>query len=111
MQPIITLIGRVGKTPEFRTTNGGNKVANFDLANSIRVKNGSEYEDQVTWYKVAMYGADAERIEKAEIDQGDQLTVTGRFSSKLFEKRDRTVGLELKIDGLAFDRLYKKKEN
>lgn len=109
MQMNITGIGRLGNNPEVRTLNNGGKVANFDLAQSIPYKDGNEWKERTVWYKVAFFDL-ADRVEKL-LGKGDLVSVSGSFEASTFTRRDGSEGTELKITGLAFDRILKAKED
>lgn len=81
----LNIIGRVGKDPEIKDLESGIKVAKFTIAVSEKhTKNGEKVEN-TEWFNVAVFGKLAEVVEKW-VHKGDQLYVTGRFTSREYEK-------------------------
>jgi len=70
-----TLIGNLGGDPILRYTDTGKAVANFNLAvNSYK-------EEQPTWYKITLWGNNAENANKY-LNKGDQVLVQGRVTAE-----------------------------
>lgn len=77
------LIGNVGKDPEIRSMNGGDKVANFSIATSESWKdrNTGERKERTEWHRVVVWGALAEVVEKY-VSKGDKLYVEGKIQTR-----------------------------
>ena len=84
----IMLIGNVGKNPEVRTFDGGNKVANFTLATTKRYtdRNG-QLVDATTWHNIQVNGKIAEVAEKY-VQKGDPIYVEGELTSRSYVDRN-----------------------
>ena len=84
----IMLIGNVGKTPEVRTFDGGNKVANFTLATTKRYtdRNG-QLVDATTWHNIQVNGKIADVAEKY-VQKGDPIYVEGELTSRSYVDRN-----------------------
>ncbi len=84
----IMLIGNVGKNPEVRTFDGGNKVANFTLATTKRYtdRNGQAV-DATTWHNVQVNGKIVEVVEKY-VQKGDPIYVEGELTSRTYVDRN-----------------------
>ena len=84
----IMLIGNVGKTPEVRTFDGGNKVANFTLATTKHYtdRNGQAV-DATTWHNVQVNGKIVEVVEKY-VQKGDPIYVEGELTSRTYVDRN-----------------------
>lgn len=80
----IMLIGNVGKAPEVRTFDGGNKIANFTLATTKRYtdRNGASQE-ATTWHNVQVSGKIADVAERY-VQKGDPLYVEGELNSRSY---------------------------
>jgi primosomal replication protein N len=76
-EPRLSLSGRVGTKPSFRTTRKGTLVGGFALA----VHEG----DKTTWHNVKAFGERAEKL-KDSIKTGDAVEIVGY----LHEKRVKT---------------------
>jgi len=68
----VTLLGRVGGDPIVRQTKNGKSVANFSVADNLKV----DGEQKTTWYNVACWEAKAEIAEKI-VRKGDLVYVEG----------------------------------
>ena len=82
------LIGNVGKAPEVRTFDGGNKVANFTLATTKRYtdRNG-QLVDATTWHNIQVNGKIADVAEKY-VQKGDPIYVEGELTSRSYVDRN-----------------------
>lgn len=73
----ITLIGRLGRDPELRTTPGGMSVCEISIATSERRKDGSDqYVDEVQWHNVTFWDKKAE-IAAQYLQKGSLVCVQG----------------------------------
>ena len=84
----IQLIGNVGKTPEVRTFDAGNKVANFTLATTKRYtdRNG-QLVDATTWHNIQVNGKIADVAEKY-VQKGDPIYVEGELTARTYVDRN-----------------------
>ena len=84
----IQLIGNVGKAPEVRTFDGGNKVANFTLATTKRYtdRNG-QLVDATTWHNIQVNGKVADVAEKY-VQKGDPIYVEGELTARTYVDRN-----------------------
>lgn len=84
----IQLIGNVGKNPEVRTFDGGNKVANFTLATTKRYtdRNG-QLVDATTWHNIQVNGKIADVAEKY-VQKGDPIYVEGELTARTYVDRN-----------------------
>jgi len=84
----IMLIGNVGKDPEVRTFDGGNKVANFTLATTKRYTNSSgQTVDATTWHNIQVNGKIADVAEKY-VQKGDPIYVEGELTARTYVDRN-----------------------
>lgn len=96
---IITVVGRVGKDPEVRTVGQGTSVVNFSIAQTSRVKDKRTdqwVDGETTWYDLTAWRDHAENI-AAQVRKGDQVVVTGRLSSRKYDKQDGSQGTSITI--------------
>ena len=84
----IQLIGNVGKAPEVRTFDGGNKVANFTLATTKRYtdRNG-QLVDATTWHNIQVNGKIADVAEKY-VQKGDPIYIEGELTARTYVDRN-----------------------
>lgn len=82
----VQLIGRVGRDPEVRHTEGGSTVANLSIATSERWsdKNTGEKKERTEWHKVTIWGKLTEIVEKY-IQKGSQIYVCGQLQTRKWQ--------------------------
>ncbi len=87
----VRLYGNVGKEPEVKTFDNGNKVATFSLATSEKRKNQKgEYLEETTWHNLVVWGKQVDTIEKY-VNKGDRLSIEGRITNRSYEAKDGTT--------------------
>ena len=80
----VTLLGRLGKDPELRFTNGGASVCEF----SVATDRGSRGDDKVTdWHKVIAWEKQAEVASKF-LKKGSEVCVQGEVRYGKFKGKD-----------------------
>lgn len=81
-----TFIGRLGKDPEIRDLQSGDKVASFTMAlsRSWKDKDGNKLE-KTTWINCSVFGKQAEVIQKY-VKKGDLLYVESELQIDDYEK-------------------------
>lgn len=79
--------GRLGFDPELRQTNGGTSVVNLSVANNRSIKNSEGREFVADWYKITLFGRDAEVIAEYA-KKGSALAFNGRLQMERYEDRD-----------------------
>jgi single-strand DNA-binding protein len=73
----LIIVGRLGQNPELRYVPNGQAVANFSLAADRNYKNASGENVKVTtWFKVSVWGAQAESCNKY-LSAGSMVLVEG----------------------------------
>jgi single-strand DNA-binding protein len=95
MSSQIKVTGNLTKDPELKFAESGIAYANFGLADTFKEKNG---EENTTWYDVVVFGDNATNLVDSA-RKGARITVSGRFSTKEFDRKDGTKGLACKITG------------
>lgn len=87
MSATAQISGRLGFDPELRQTNGGTAVVNLSVANNRSVKSGDQREFVADWYKVTLFGRDAEVVAEYA-KKGSALAFNGRLQMERYEDRD-----------------------
>lgn len=93
MSAYAQISGRLGSEPELRFTNSGTPVINLSVANNRSVKVGEERQSIADWFKVTVFGRDAEVITQYA-KKGSALAFNGRLQNEMYVDRDgnqRTV--------------------
>lgn len=80
------LIGNLGKDPEIRNTQGGNKVANLRIATSDRWrdKHTGEQKERTEWHTVVIWGAIADIAEKY-LRKGSKVYIEGKIQTRKWQ--------------------------
>jgi single-strand DNA-binding protein len=87
MSAYAQISGRLGSEPELRFTNSGTPVINLSVANNRSVKIGEERQSIADWFKVTVFGRDAEVIAQYA-KKGSALTFNGRLQSEKYVDRE-----------------------
>ena len=87
MSAYAVITGRLGVEPELRFTNSGTPVINLSIANNRSVKVGDQRETVADWFKVTVFGRDAEIINQ-HARKGSALAFNGRLQNEKYVDRD-----------------------
>ena len=84
----VFLLGRLGKDPEMRATQGGTTVANFTLATSDRQKDAQgNWQDHTEWHNLVAFQRTAE-IVRDYCKKGSQIFVEGKIQTRSWEDKE-----------------------
>lgn len=87
-----TFTGRLGADGELRTTQSGEKVLGFRVANDV----GFGERKTTQWVDCSIWGRRAEALAQ-HLTKGKQVVVSGEVTIREFEKRDGTRGAGLSV--------------
>ena len=78
----VLLLGRLGRDPELRQTQGGQAVCNFTLATSERFggRDGGDVQEKTEWHRIVVWGKQAESCARF-LAKGREAFVEGRIQS------------------------------
>jgi len=74
----VILVGRLTRNAELKYTNSGAAVSKFSLAINQRRKKGDQWEDEVHYFDVSLWGKSAESINQYLV-KGKQVGVEGQL--------------------------------
>ena len=109
----IILIGRLGRSPELRSTKNGLPVVHFPLATSHRVlaqEEGTEVEgttagkkDETQWHRVVVWGKLAE-ICHQYLGKGQAVFVEGTVRTRKYKNKDGgdRIAFEVHAENISF---------
>jgi single-strand DNA-binding protein len=84
----VTLIGNVGKDPEFRSTPNGVAVANFTLATSDRFQDAQgNWQDRTEWHTLVAFKRTAE-IVRDYVKKGSKLYIEGKLQTRSWDDKE-----------------------
>lgn len=87
----VILIGNVGKDPEIRSFQNGDRCANFSLAcsESWKDKTTGEKKERTEWVRVAVFGSLVNVVEDY-VKKGDKLYLSGKLQTRKWDKDGTT---------------------
>lgn len=82
----VTILGRVGKDPQVRTFQNGDKVANLSVATSERWKDKQtgEKKERTEWHTVAVTGP-AVGVVESYVHKGDMILIEGQLQTRKWQ--------------------------
>lgn len=96
----VILIGNVGKDPDVRVFESGNKNASFSLATTERYRDKAGVDQSITdWHNIVAWGPQADIIEKY-VRKGTALYIEGRIRYREYEDKE---GVKRRITDIILD--------
>lgn len=97
----LTIIGRLTRTPETRTTNSGKTVCTFTVAVNRRRTQGNQPE--ADFFRVSAWGALGENCQKF-LDKGRKVAVVGSVSVNAYKDKnlEHRASLEVMAQDVEF---------
>ncbi|MBT4740028.1 MAG: single-stranded DNA-binding protein [Rhodospirillaceae bacterium] len=85
----VILIGNLGRDPEVRSMQNGNKVANLSLATSEnwKDKNTGERKEKTEWHRVVIFGNLADIAERY-LKKGSKVYISGQLQTRKWQDKD-----------------------
>lgn len=84
---VITIVGRLTRDPEGRTTPNGKNVANFSVAVNKRLKPKNPDERDADFFNVQAWGQTADYV-TSYLGKGRLVSVSGRIESRRYTDKD-----------------------
>lgn len=83
----VILVGNVGKDPETRTMQNGDKVLSFSLATSEtwRDKQSGERREKTEWHNVVIFNEGLIRIAEQYVRKGSKLYLEGQIQTRKWQ--------------------------
>ena len=80
----VTLIGNLGKDPEIRTLNSGDRVANLRIATSEswRDKSSGERKEKTEWHQVVIFNENIVKVAEQYLKKGSTVYVEGALQTR-----------------------------
>ena len=94
----ISIIGNLGRDPELRYTPQGTAVCQFSVATNERRRDKSgEQQDITTWFRVTVWGKQAETASKY-LSKGRKVYIEGRLHMEEWTDRDGKARQTLEVN-------------
>lgn len=80
----VELIGNLGKDPEVRSFQNGNRVASFSLATSEswKDKTTGEKKERTEWHKVSIFNENLIDVIERYVSKGSKLYIEGKLETR-----------------------------
>ena len=93
------IVGNLGGDPELRYLQSGRAVCNFSVAVSERWRDrqSNEQQERTTWYRVAVWGAQAENC-NTYLAKGRRVLVTGNVSARAYINNNGEAAASLDLN-------------
>ncbi len=86
----VTIVGRVGQDPEFKTFDNGGSIARISVATSERgytLQNGTQVPEKTDWHSVIVRNKSAEFVNNY-IRKGDIVGITGSIHYRKYTDKN-----------------------
>ncbi len=82
----VTLIGNLGKDPEVRTLNSGDKVVNLRIATSEtwRDRTSGERKEKTEWHQVVIFNENFVKVAESYLKKGSTVYIEGALQTRKY---------------------------
>ena len=86
----VILVGNLGKDPEIRTLNSGERVANLSLATSEqwRDKATGERKEKTEWHSVAIFNEGLANVAERYLRKGSKVYIEGALQTRKYTDKE-----------------------
>jgi single-strand DNA-binding protein len=83
----VILVGNLGRDPEIRTLNSGDRVANFSVATSEtwRDRNSGERRERTEWHRVVVFNDNLVKVVENSLRKGSKVYIEGALQTRKFQ--------------------------
>ena len=84
------ILGNVGKDPEIRTSQGGDRVATFSLATSEswKDKNSGERKEATEWHTIVVFNPNIVSVIESYVKKGSRVSVEGMIKTRKWQDKE-----------------------
>jgi len=82
----VILVGNLGRDPEVRTLNSGDRVANFTMATSEtwRDRASGEKRERTEWHRVVIFNDNLVKVAESYLRKGAKVYIEGALQTRKF---------------------------
>ncbi len=82
----VILVGNLGRDPEIRTLNSGDRVANLNLATSEtwRDRNSGERREKTEWHRVVIFNDNLVKVAENYLRKGSKVYIEGALQTRKY---------------------------
>ena len=83
----VILVGNLGRDPEIRSMQSGNKMASFSIATSKRWKDKStqEQKEKTSWHNIVVFGDGLVNIIEQYVKKGSKIYLEGELQTRKWQ--------------------------
>jgi single-strand DNA-binding protein len=83
----VILVGNLGKDPEIRHTQNGDKIANFSIATSEswKDKNSGERKERTEWHRIVVFNEHLADVVEKYLTKGSKVYVEGQLQTRKWQ--------------------------
>lgn len=81
-------IGHLGKDPEIRSFQSGDRVANFSLAVTERWKKDGEQKEKTEWVRVSVFNQNLVKVCENYLKKGSKVYIEGQIETRKWTDKD-----------------------
>ena len=80
----VILVGNLGKDPEIRSLNSGDRVANLSIATSEtwRDKSSGERKEKTEWHRVVIFNYNLVKVAEQYLRKGSKIYLEGSIQTR-----------------------------
>ena len=84
----VILVGNLGKDPEIRTLNSGDRVANLSVATSEswRDRTSGERRERTEWHRVVIFNDNLVKVAENFLKKGSKIYIEGALQTRKYEQ-------------------------
>ena len=88
----VILLGNLGRDPDIRATQDGNKIVNLSIATSERWKdrNSGEQREKTEWHRVVIFNENLARIAEQYLRKGSNVYIEGQLQTRKWTDQQGT---------------------
>lgn len=83
----VTLVGRMTRDPEARTTKGDQELCSFSIAVGKHVRKGDEYDEITSFFNCTAWGFTAKKVVE-RCKKGTLVAISGELQQRRWEAED-----------------------
>ena len=86
----VILLGNLGRDPEIRSMQTGNKMASFSIATSKRWKDKTtqENKEKTSWHNIVVFGEGLVDIVEKYVKKGSKIYIEGELQTRKWQDQD-----------------------
>ena len=83
----VILVGNLGRDPEIRTLNSGDRVANLNIATSEswRDRTSGERKEKTEWHRVVIFNDNLVKVAESYLRKGSKVYIEGAIQTRKYQ--------------------------